>query len=73
MKTKNNITRLLPRGAVGAIAKEIGISLSATSSAIRGGNPTHPAVQSALRRIKASGVLDTAEALASLPNIATAA
>jgi hypothetical protein len=72
MKAKNNITRLLPRGEVSAIAKEIGISLSATSSAIRGGNPTHPAVQSALRRIKDSGIVATIETLASLPRLPTA-
>jgi hypothetical protein len=70
MKAKNNITRLLPRGEVGAIAKEIGISLSAASSALRGGNPAHPAVQSAIRRIEASGVVATAEKIASLPRIA---
>lgn len=73
MKVKNNITRLLPRGEVGAIAKEVGISLSAASSAIRGGNLTHPAVQSALRRIKASGILATAEMLDSLPRLPIAA
>jgi hypothetical protein len=73
MKAKSNITRLLPRGAVGAIAKEVGISLSAASTALRGGNPTHPAVRAALRQIEASGVLATAQTLATLSRLPTAA
>jgi hypothetical protein len=60
-----NISRLLPKGGVGAIAKKLGLSLGAASAAIRRGNPGHPAVQEAVRMAQESGALATAQALAS--------
>lgn len=70
MKAKSTIASLLPQGAVRDIAKQLGISPGTTSTAIRRGRPSHPAVQEAIRRIEASGVVATAEKIASLPKLA---
>lgn len=68
MSAKNNITRLLPYGGVGIIAKKLGISPGTASTAIRRGHPGHKAVQEAMRMIQESGVIATANALATLPS-----
>jgi transposase-like protein len=73
MKAKSIIAQLLPRGAVRDIAKQLGLSPGTTSTAIRRGRPAHPAVQEAVRRIEASGVIATAETLATLPRLPAAA
>lgn len=70
MQAKSNIARLLPRGAVRDIAKQLGLSPGSASTAIRRANPTHPAVQEAVRRIEASGVVATVEKIAAFPKIA---
>ena len=69
MKVKSTLSRLLPRGGVQDIAKTLGLSPGSASTAIRRGNPAHPAVQEAVRRIEASGVVATAEKLAALPRL----
>ena len=69
MKAKSTIAQLLPQGAVRDIAKQLGLSPSTTSTAIRKGRPSHPAVQEALRRIENSGVITIAEKLAALPRL----
>lgn len=73
MRAKSTIAQLLPRGAVRDIAKQLGLSPSTTSTAIRRGRPSHPAVQEAVRRIEASGVIATAEKLATLPGLSATA
>lgn len=70
MTTKNNISRLLPRGGVRAIAEKLGLSPGTASTAIRRGHPGHPAVQEALKMAEASGALAAAQKLATLPNAA---
>jgi DNA-binding Lrp family transcriptional regulator len=69
MKAKSAIAQLLPQGAVRDIAKHLGLSPSTTSTAIRKGRPSHPAVREALRRIEESGVITIAEKLAALPRL----
>lgn len=66
MRTKNNISGLLAYGDVGAIAEKVGLSLSATSAAIKRGNPAHPAVQEAVRIAQQNGAASTAQILANL-------
>lgn len=70
MQAKSTIARLLPRGAVRDIAKQLGLAPSTTSIAISRGNPTHPAVQEAVKRIESSSVIATAEKIAAFPKIA---
>lgn len=66
MKAKINISSLLAPGEVGAIAKTLGLSITAASAAIKRANPGHPAVREALRLAKESGAFDTAQLLAKL-------
>lgn len=73
MKSKSNISRLLPRGAVNEIAKELGVTHGTASAAIRRGHPGHPAVVLALKRAEASGALAAAQQLAKLTPVAQAA
>ena len=61
-----NLQRLLPHGSVTALAKKLGISSTAVSKALKGGRPSHPAVQEAMRMAQNSGALATAQALATL-------
>ena len=63
MIQKNAISRLLPYGSITDIAQQLGLSTSATSQAIRRGNPGHPAVQEAVRRTQGSLTSATAQAL----------
>ena len=57
---------MLTRGDVSAIAIKLGLSVGATSAAIKRGNTGHPAVREALRLAESSGAMDAAKALASL-------
>lgn len=66
MHGKHSISSLLSYGDVGTIASRLGLSIGATSSAIKRGNPGHPAVREALRIAKESGALEAAQTLASL-------
>ena len=66
MQNKLTISSLLSHGDIGTIAARIGLSTGATSSAIKRGNPGHPAVREALRIAKESGALEAAKALASI-------
>jgi hypothetical protein len=61
-----NLQRLLPHGAITALAKKLSISTTAVSQALKTGKPSHPAVQEAIRMAQASGALATAQALATL-------
>ncbi|RZJ86275.1 MAG: hypothetical protein EOO60_13645 [Hymenobacter sp.] len=72
MDTKNNISNLLAPGDVGTIAKKLGISVCATSAAIRRARPGNPAVREALRMAEASGALAAAQQLAKLIPVAQA-
>ena len=67
MAPKTRTSRLLGYGEVSIIAKKLNLSPSATSAAIRRGNPSHPAVKEALRLAQENGALATAQLLASLP------
>ena len=60
------LSRMLPYGGVGTIAKRLGLSVGATSAALRRGNPGHPAVQEAIRMAEISGAIKTAQALAAV-------
>jgi hypothetical protein len=64
MGTKNSISGLLAYGDIGAIAEKVGLSLSATSAAIKRGNPGHPAVREAVRIVQQTGALSTAQVIA---------
>jgi hypothetical protein len=66
MDVKTNISSLLSPGDVGAIARKLGLSTTATSAAIKRANPGHPAVREALRIAEASGALAAAQQLAKL-------
>ena len=66
MHNKSSISSLLSYGDVGTIAVRIGRSIGATSSAIKRGNPGHPAVREALRIARETGALEAAQTLASL-------
>lgn len=73
MSTKSNLSRLLDRGAINQIAKKLGITHGTASTAIRRGNPGHPAVREALKLAEASGALAAAQQLAKLTPVAQAA
>lgn len=64
--TTQNLQRLLPHGSVTALARKLGISTTAVSKALKGGRPSHPAVQLAMRMAQNSGAIATAQALAAL-------
>lgn len=66
MEPKTNISSLLAPGDISAIAKELGLSPSAASAAIKRGTPGHPAVRLALLKAKNSGALEAAQTLAAL-------
>lgn len=63
---EKNIQYLLPRGAVSAIAKKLGVSTPTVSKALKSGRPGSASVQEALRMAQESGALDAAKTLASL-------
>jgi hypothetical protein len=62
-----DIKRLLPRGAIGQLSAELGLSYRSVALALRAGKPGHRAVQRAMEMAAQSGALATAQALASLP------
>ncbi len=66
MENPKGISTLLAPGDIGTIAKELNLSHGAASSAIRRGNPGHPAVRLALKLAEASGALAAAQQLAKL-------
>ena len=66
MQSKKTISSLLSYGDVSAIASKLGLSVGATSAAIKRGSPGHPAVREALRLAEASGAMDAAKALSFL-------
>ena len=68
MAAKSNLSQLVGYGGVTAIANKLGILPGTVSSALRRGNPGHPAVREALRIAKESGAFEAARDLAALPN-----
>lgn len=62
----SGLKRLLPHGAVAAIAKKMGITSAAVSQAIRKGRPSSPVVLEALRIVKESGAIEAEKILADL-------
>ena len=66
MEPKTNISSLLAPGDISAIAKELGLSPSAASAAIKRGAPWHPAVRLALQLAKKSGAFEAAQTTAAL-------
>ena len=66
----HNLKQLLPHGAVGAIAKKLGISGPAASKALKDGKPGSRVVQEALRMAKESGALEAQQTLNSLHSAA---
>lgn len=60
------LKRLLPHGAVTAIAKKLGITSASASRAIRKGRPSSPVVLEALRIVKESGAIEAEKTLAAL-------
>lgn len=73
METKPNLGSLLAPGDVGSIAKELGLSQSAVSLALKRAQPGHPAVRAALKLAEESGALAAAQQLAKLTPVAQAA
>ena len=63
---KSPIAQALPRGAIKAIALELGLSSPAGSLAIQSGRLGHPAVAAALKIIRESGTAENAQTLALL-------
>lgn len=61
-----HLQRLLPHGAVTALAKKFGISATAISKALKNGKPGNPVVQEAVRMAQESGALSAAQVIASL-------
>jgi len=61
-----NLKGLLPHGALGEIAKKLGISGSAVSQALKDGRPGSRVVQEALRMARESGALEAQQTLNSL-------
>ena len=62
----SGLKRLLPYGAVAAIAKKLGVTSAAVSQAIKKGKPSNPIVLEALRIIKESGAIEAEKTLAAL-------
>lgn len=62
----SDLKRLLPRGAVGQIATELGVRAETVRKALEAGKPGHPAVQRAIKMAIQSGAFATAKALARL-------
>lgn len=60
------LKRLLPHGAVAAIAKKMGITSAAVSQALKKGRPSSPVVLEALRIVKESGAIEAEKTLAAL-------
>lgn len=62
----SGLKRLLPHGAVTAIAKKMGVTSAAVSQAIKKGKPSNPIVLEALRIVKESGAIEAEKTLAAL-------
>lgn len=63
---KSALAKLLPRGAMKEIAKQLNLSGAAVTAALQSARPGHPAVAEAVRRIQQSGALNTAQVLNSM-------
>jgi len=62
----SGLKRLLPYGAVAAIAKKMGVTSAAVSQAIKKGKPSSPIVIEALRIVQESGAIEAEKTLAAL-------